>query len=54
MGDIYSVVREMKLLLIDKNTVMLLFISTLFPFAPLILSVYPFDELVRKLLKSVI
>lgn len=54
LGTSYSVVREMKFCLIDKNTVMMFLITTLLPFTPLVLSVYPFDELVRKLLKAVI
>lgn len=53
LGNSYEVVREMKSCLIGKNIITIIAVSTLLPFAPLILTVYPFDELLRNLLKAV-
>jgi hypothetical protein len=52
IGNSYLVVREMKTCLIGKETLMAFVVTTLLPFAPLILTVYPFDELLRHVLKA--
>lgn len=53
LGNSYQVVREMKVLLIGKDNVMMFLVATLLPFVPLLLTVYPVDELLRNLLKVV-
>lgn len=53
IGNSYEVVHEMKTCLIDKDITMTFVIATLLPFAPLLLTVYPFDELLNHLLKVV-
>ena len=54
LGNSYSVVREMQVCLIDKGNVMTFAAATLTPFVPLLLTVYPFDELVKNLLKAIL
>ena len=53
MSNSYQIVNEMRLCLINKSTLLTFIIASLLPFAPLILSVYPFDVLVHQVLKVV-
>ncbi|MGH9554119.1 MAG: hypothetical protein ACRD3W_32375, partial [Terriglobales bacterium] len=53
LGNSYAVVRDMKSCLIGKNNIVIFAVAALLPFTPLILTVYPFDELVRNLLKAI-
>lgn len=54
MGNSYQVVHEMRTCLIGKENVIRLTIVTLLPFSPLLLTVYPFDELLNHLLKALL
>jgi hypothetical protein len=53
LGNSYEVVEQMKVCLINKDILVWFMFSTLLPFAPLLLTVYPFDELLKHLLKAV-
>lgn len=54
LGTSYQVVRNMSISLIGKDNVMAFIFATLLPFVPLLLTVYPFEELVKHVLKVVI
>lgn len=53
LSNMYAVVREINFCLIDKTNVMIVAAVALVPFVPLLLTVYPFDELVKNVLKLV-
>lgn len=53
LDNSYNIVREMKTCLITKSTVASFATATLIPFTPLLLSVYPFDDLLKHLLKII-
>jgi hypothetical protein len=53
IGNSYEVVHEMRVCLINKDNIMTFLVSTLLPFTPLLLTIYPFDELLNHLLKVV-
>jgi hypothetical protein len=52
LANSYDVVREMRTCLISKDSIMSFLLATLVPFLPLMLTVYPFDELLKRLLKA--
>lgn len=52
LSNSFNVVREMRTCLISKNNISTFALATLLPFSPLLLTVYPFDELLNHLLKS--
>lgn len=54
LDNSYNIVREMKTCLITKETISIFVIATLIPFAPLLLSVYPFDDLLKHLLRVLV
>jgi len=49
LGGSFDVVREMRPILVSKEAVLLLVASTLLPIAPLLLTMMPMEELLRKL-----
>lgn len=53
IGNAYAVVKNMKTCLIEKDIIMRFIVATMLPFTPLILTVYPFDELVQRSLKLI-
>lgn len=53
LGFSYQVVREMNVSLISKEIITTYVFATLLPFTPLFLIVYPFDELIKNVLKAV-
>ncbi len=53
LGNSFEVVRSMKVILITKSSVMTFLLAALLPFTPLLLTVYPFDELLARLVKMV-
>jgi len=53
LGNSYQVVREMSISLIGKDNIMIFAVATLLPFVPLLLTVYPFDELIKHVLKVI-
>jgi hypothetical protein len=53
MGNSYQVVREMKLSLINKDIILTFVVATLLPFLPLVLIVYPVNDLIKYVLKAV-
>ena len=53
MANSYEVVRSMHAAVIGKSTVLTFIAVALIPFAPLVLTVYPFDELIARLWKIV-
>jgi hypothetical protein len=53
LSDSYDVVREMWPCLVGKDQILTVAFAVLVPFSPLVLSVYPFNELLNHLLKSV-
>ncbi len=50
----FEVVQSMKSVIISKATVVAFIAASLVPFTPLLLTVYPFDELLARLLKMVL
>lgn len=53
IGNAYTVVKEMKTCLIGKEAIINFVVATMIPFLPLLLTVYPFDELIKQLVKTV-
>lgn len=51
LDNSFNIVREMKTCLITKTNFSIFASASLLPFAPLLLSVYPFDDLLKHLLK---
>jgi hypothetical protein len=49
LGNSFSFVRNMRTIPVDLNGVIPLIIATALPMLPLVLTVYPFDDLVLKL-----
>lgn len=54
LANTYQVVRNMSISLIGKDNALAFVLATLLPFVPLLLTVYPFEELVKHVLKVVI
>lgn len=52
MESAYSVVQSMRISIIDKSFLISFVLAGSLPFAPLLLTVYPIDELLDKVLKS--
>ncbi len=52
LSNSFKVVREMKTCLVSKDNISAFVLATLIPFSPLLLTVYPFDELLNHLLKT--
>lgn len=52
LSNSYSIVREMKTCMVGKDNIFLFILATFLPMSPLILTVYPFDELLKNILKS--
>jgi hypothetical protein len=53
MNGSYDVVKDMSVCLISKDNVIALLIAVLLPFTPLLLTVYPFDELLKHFIKAI-
>jgi hypothetical protein len=51
MGNSYSVVSEMRLFPITKQTLIRLVIMIALPLLPLTLTMFPLDEMIRRLFK---
>lgn len=54
LGSSFEVVQSMKTILISKGTIMSFLVASLLPFTPLLLTVYPFDELLARLVKMIL
>lgn len=54
LANSFTVVQTMKSAIISKTTIMTFALASLLPFAPLLLTVYPFDELLSRLVKMVL
>ena len=54
LDNSYQIVRGMNISLISKDIILTFVVATLLPFVPLLLIVYPLDELIKHLLKAVI
>jgi hypothetical protein len=54
LGNSYSVVREMRTIPFGKDDVVRLLIATVAPFLPLLLTIMPFEELVKQVFKMLI
>ncbi len=54
LGNSFEVVQSMKAVIISKATVVAFAVASLLPFTPLLLTVYPFDELLARLVKMVL
>lgn len=48
----FGVVQSMKSVIITKSTLLSFVICALVPFTPLLLTIYPFDEILKRLIKS--
>ena len=48
----FSIVQQLKLCLIGKEIILTFLVATLLPFAPLLLTIYPFNELLNHLVKT--
>jgi hypothetical protein len=53
LGNAYEVVRSMRIVLIGKDTLITFVAAPLLPFAPLLLTVYPFDVWISRFIKAV-
>lgn len=51
MANSFEVVRSMQPVIINKGTVVAFLVAALLPFVPLLMTVYPFDELLTRLWK---
>lgn len=54
LGNSYEVIQSMRAVIISKSTIMAFAIASLLPFTPLLLTVYPFDELLARIVKMVL
>ena len=54
LGNSFEIVQSMKSVIIGKGTVIAFLVASLLPFTPLLLTVYPFDELLAKLVKMIL
>lgn len=54
LGNSFEVVQSMQSVIISKATVVAFLAAALLPFTPLLLTVYPFDELLARLVKMVL
>ncbi len=54
LSNSFAVVQSMKSVIIVKATVITFAVASLLPFAPLLLTVYPFDELLARLVKMIL
>jgi hypothetical protein len=54
LGNSFEVVQSMKAVIISKSTIVSFAVASLLPFTPLLLTVYPFDELLSRLVKMVL
>jgi hypothetical protein len=54
LGNSYTVANEMGLLPFSRNVVLRLLVLLALPFAPLLLTMFPFDELMGQLFKLVL
>ncbi len=54
LANSFEVVESMKSVIVSKATIMAFVLASLLPFTPLLLTVYPFDELLARLLKMVL
>ena len=54
LANSFEVVRSMKVILVTKSSVMTFLLAAIIPFTPLLLTVYPFDELLARFVKMVL
>lgn len=54
LGQGFTNVRNMQLVAFDKNTVLAFALAAAMPFAPLLLTIYPFDQLVEQVVRHVL
>lgn len=54
LGQGFSNVRNMQLVAFDKNTVLAFALAAAMPFTPLLLTIYPFDQLVEQVVRHVL
>jgi len=50
LGNSFQFVRNMRAFPIDRNSILPIVVATVLPMLPLVLTVYPFDELVLKII----
>ena len=52
LGNSFEFVRNMRPFPVDRNSIIPIVVATALPMLPLVLTVYPFDELILKIVVS--